>query len=418
MNEDELDEDDNPELQKAKLKMIQDEFADELKKKTEKLRPRLLGLIWQNNDGTQPSDCSNGIWNLLQARSFMFNGPCINLTPQTNDAADNSGDEGDGGGKNNSKRSLKISEKEVPELIRLINGNEFNIKFLIREFLAHIKNNTSSTRDFSIKSIRDKIRELASYTKCPEEGLMFKKTCWYVPIETRKRYDLGDLTFPNIWQYTLTPPRPIESLAAVEKEKQKLIEIEIEKEKLKERIKRDYRQYSDDDDDNDDVLCLSDSNSCGISESVTSESVKQASAKPSNFNIAKFIRVLTDEEKKKQFGSLTLRRPSSDQLDPLSTNSLPSSPLVTESNSVDGKNSNNKQLKMQAVVKKRVQLSASIPYGQESSPKLKNTLVTQFLNNQPRKRKASVDESSNIRTRPNDGAKKRFVSPDIVIIDE
>lgn len=60
-NEDESDFND-PENLKFKLKLAQNEFDDERKKKTQKLKPRLIGLIWQNSDGQKPDNCSNGVW--------------------------------------------------------------------------------------------------------------------------------------------------------------------------------------------------------------------------------------------------------------------------------------------------------------------------------------------------------------------
>lgn len=409
MNEDELDEDNNPEIQKAKLKLIQDEFADELKKKTEKLRPRLLGLIWQNSDGSQPSDCSNGIWSLLQTRAFMFSGPCVNLAPKATDAADNSSDDSEGAGKVSAVRRLKITEKEVPDLIRLINGNQNNCNFLIKEFRAHIAKNAPTAREFSIASIRYKIKELAAWKVCPEEGPMHKKMCWYVPVETRKRYDLGDLRFPNAWQYTLTPRRVFDSGDQVEKEKEAEAEREKAKEAARERMKREYRRNSD----SDDVLCLSDSNSCGLSESITSETVKQASAKSANFNIAKYIRVLTEEEKKKQFGSLTLRSPSCEQFDSTVGASQSDSPASANGN---GKKSKGKTA--QPTDKKRVQLLMSVPCGQEVPPKLKSTLVTQFLNNNPRKRKASSDGPSTSVASGSGSAKKKPIASEVIVLDD
>lgn len=410
MREDELDDDDedtNPEAQKAKLKFIQDEFADEMKKKTEKLKPRILGLIWQNADGTKPNDCSNGIWNLFQTHAFMLNGSCVSVTPSpSKTAAGDSSDESENGQKN-SVRRLKIGEREVPDLIRLVNGNINNCNFLIKEFRAFIAKNQAKAREYSIASIRGKIKELAQYKLCPEEGPMHKKMCWYVPIETRERYGLDNLKLPNSWQYTLTPRRTMDF---VEQPKES-----DNKEKEKERVKpsKENRRRLTVDIDSDDVLCLSDSNSCGLSESVTSETVKQASTKSANFNIAKFIRPLSAEEKRKQFGSLTLRRQSSEQ------SSQGDSSAATEQNETKKPTRKKTESIAEPLEKKRAQLLVSVPCGTEVSPKLKNTLVTQFLNNNPRKRKASgdVEPTESSTTAACSSNKRTAKDRDVILID-
>ena len=70
--EDADDDDDNrPETQKAKLKIRQQEFAAEMKKKTEKIKPRLIGCIWMNGDEDENGctmekkfHCSDIIWRI------------------------------------------------------------------------------------------------------------------------------------------------------------------------------------------------------------------------------------------------------------------------------------------------------------------------------------------------------------------
>lgn len=359
-----------------------------MNKKTEKLKPRLIGLIWQNIDGSQPSNCSKGIWDLLQARAFMFVGQSVTVAPPSSDAID-SGSDGDGENKNMSVRRVKITEKEVPDLIQLINGNQNNCNFLIKEFRAFVAKNQTKKREFSIVSIRNKIKELAVWKSCPEEGIMHKKMCWYVPIETRKRYGV-DSTFPNVWNYTLVPKRTFEN---VDKEK--------DKEKEKDEKEREFES---------ELISLNDSNSLGLSETVTSETVKQASMKPASFNIAKFIRVLSEDEKKKQFGSLTLRNASSEQLDDKSPASQAPSNGSKPSSSNVGKVDAGK-----SIVKKRANLLSSVPCGQDISPKLKNSLVTQFLNNNSKKRKASISSFQTSSAEISDGAANE--KADVIVID-
>lgn len=381
--EEELDDESNLETQQAKLKFIQEAFDNEIHRKTEKLKPRVIGLIWQQADRTQPANCSKATWDLLKANSYMMIGESLSMTPP-HTADDNTSGDDDIDTSKNSARRLKITERDVPNLIRLINGNQNNCNFLIKEFRAFSAKTQSQIREFSIKSIKNKIKELAKYGMCPEPGPMHNKMCWYVPLETRQRYALEE-PMPNTWQYTLTPRRaPIDAGNVVGVAGANA--VDAHKDKLKEPAQCDSDADSD-------VIDLSDSNSCGLSESVTSETVKHASSKPANFNIAKFIRVLSEDEKKKQFDSFTLRG-SSSEFEPIAGSSRSQTPPISSGpKKANGKPTTDTQSKPN-VAKKRVRLLASGPCGQDFSPKLKETLVTQF-----------VTQSNNLRKRkwPNDG---------------
>lgn len=396
--EDEMDEESSLETQQAKLKYIQEAFDKEIHKKTHKLKPRVIGLIWQKQDRSQPDTCTKATWDLLRANAFMMVGETLSMAPPTANDENSSGDDDADSAKNATKRKLKISEREVPNLIRLINGNQNNHAFLNQEFRAFIAKTQMPQREYSILSIRKKIKELGVYGICPEEGPMQNKMCWYVPIETRKQYGLGDLTMPNSWEYILTPPRAVidtgNSSAVVndaekdEKEKKG----KSLKDKQKERARRDS------DADSDDVMYLSDSNSCVLSETVTSESVKQASLKPANFNIAKFIKPLSKDEKIKQFGPLTLY-PSNEPDGAGPSQSLP----VT----VEAKKSDTTSKPIP--VKKRVKLLASGPIGQDLS-KSRENILTKFVIQRP----SPADSASVERPKSTETAKP---AADVIVID-
>lgn len=75
-----MDEDNSPETQKAKLKILQQEFAAEMKKKTEKIKPRLIGCVWMNGDedfdgatlSPKKYHCSDVIWKVLKVCYFLI----------------------------------------------------------------------------------------------------------------------------------------------------------------------------------------------------------------------------------------------------------------------------------------------------------------------------------------------------------
>lgn len=379
LQEDDIDYDNNPEDHKVKMQLIQKQFDKEMKKKTQKLKPRVIGLIWQNADGSQPDNCSNGVWNLLNTNAVLLEGACVKIEPPTSNANESMSD--DESTANKSVRRLKITEKEVPDLIRLINGNTYKIDFLTEEFRAFIAKNNPGQREYTTASIKSKIRELAFYQRCPEDGPMHNKKCWYVPIATRKRYNQNDLSFPNEWSYTIPPRRPVQSSD---------LEPQIDENKPE-----PIFEIGDD------------SNSCGLSEALTPETIKQAAMKPNPYNIAKFIRVLSKDEKKKQFDPL--RGPMID---------LTQEPSTSQTDEKKPTKKRNSSAAAAAIgPKKRVNLLLSGPRGQDFSPKTKTTLVTQFLSQNVKKRQTDAKDENPTKTVAGTSSKKKKLNEPVIVID-
>ncbi|XP_063627294.1 chromatin assembly factor 1 subunit A-like [Cydia splendana] len=67
----------SPETQKARLKNLEDEFESEMKKPTEKLKPRLYGLIWETKDGGKPEKCIDALWNYFGKLSMIMDDALI-----------------------------------------------------------------------------------------------------------------------------------------------------------------------------------------------------------------------------------------------------------------------------------------------------------------------------------------------------
>lgn len=80
-----MDEEDmlslTPETQKARLKHLEDEFEIELKKPTEKLKPRLYGLLWEDPSSGKPENCVDALWNYFGKFSMVMNDPTTVLQP-------------------------------------------------------------------------------------------------------------------------------------------------------------------------------------------------------------------------------------------------------------------------------------------------------------------------------------------------
>lgn len=124
-----MDEDDvlslSPESQKARLKHLETEFESEMKKPTEKLKPRMYGLLWETAEGDKPEKCVDSLWNYFKKMSMIMNDPTPLLLPSTepeegekkkvkkkkqNSQAD--GEQKQKSPKSEKKKKLKPDEKE------------------------------------------------------------------------------------------------------------------------------------------------------------------------------------------------------------------------------------------------------------------------------------------------------------------
>jgi chromatin assembly factor 1 subunit A len=203
VDEDERVEDHTPETQKAKLKILQQEFAAEMKKKTEKIKPRLIGCVWVNltNDDGQaqcPDSCAPVIWDILHIRAMVFSSPVQFATDKSETLAEEHTPV-----VKSVQKPIELNEEQTKDLIRLVHGSRSSRKFLANEFNAFCKQNNNNFEGFP--KLQAKIKRLATWQQCPEEGIMHNKLCWYVPLEIREKYHLKELSMPNKWTFVLDP---------------------------------------------------------------------------------------------------------------------------------------------------------------------------------------------------------------------
>lgn len=253
-NEDDLIEDNHPEAQKAKLKILQQEFAAEMKKKTEKIKPRLIGCIWMNGDENEEgrskigdSDtkyhCSDIIWRILKAREMMTSEDGVKLQDNLEPEVAEHDDEVEKTPANKQQVRAKMTDEHVKELIKLVHGNTNSRKYIVREFNAYrLKHfyNESDFQEFSFKSVDEKMLEFSVYKTCPEEGPMFGKKCWLVKPEViQQHYGEEKLNLPNDWNYILQKevkerkPRQIPSADLAKKEEVPVEEVKPEVAEIK-----------------------------------------------------------------------------------------------------------------------------------------------------------------------------------------
>lgn len=265
----------SPEIQKAKLKILQCEFENEMKKNTERLHPRLLGILWQKSDGSKPDSCSDTVWNFLGNRKILCQEEQIFIQPT---AANNYCEADDAKTSDKPKKSRKITEGMIPDLIRLVQGNTNSRGFLAHEFQIFISKSLGQSQSpdkegepkispvpVSKMSIAKKIKDISKWMSCPEEGPMLGKMCWFITKEVRDQFKV-EMELPNQWSYALTPKRKSEV--------------------TKKEIPKTPQQSK-------------------VNPELVKSSVKEPAAekKEGAFDITKFTKKLTQEERNKQFVS-------------------------------------------------------------------------------------------------------------------
>ncbi|XP_054707747.1 LOW QUALITY PROTEIN: chromatin assembly factor 1 subunit A-like [Uloborus diversus] len=229
-NEDDEDEETNdPEKKKALLKIKLQEFEMERKQKTTELKPVILGCFFAHDDSFQDS----GLYKLLQAyeAQFILEGsiptsftiqkvkPKSDTSPSTSDSA------------NAVKKKIQyVPEKAMPDLIRLVHGNPKNRSFLVQEFQnfwaeqngdsinerittipptteaekvgeTPSENCVTDLNQISKRQLSLTIKKISAYGKCPDAS--YKKFCWWVHDDVRKKYGLTDVPVPNQWNYSV-----------------------------------------------------------------------------------------------------------------------------------------------------------------------------------------------------------------------
>lgn len=174
LSDDEIDDEEDkklsPESHKAKLKLLKNEFDEEMKSKTQKIKPRVLGLYWMNNNAEKIDDL---IHKHLQPFSIITNCPILIPKRKKFQVEKNT--------KNN------FDSKLIPEFIKFVHLNQSKQKQIANDFISYITTKDSNA-DLSKRAVLKKLKNLASWTKCPE-GALSGKQCWYVHAEIRKKYE-------------------------------------------------------------------------------------------------------------------------------------------------------------------------------------------------------------------------------------
>lgn len=210
-NDDEFEDGNTREAQKAKLQVLQQEFAQEMKKQTKKIKPRLLGPVWLDENGNKSQLCPAVFTQTIE----MYG--CWQLQPLTLEPPPEAAGEDDLADEpvKIKPSTLQLDEKLLQQLVRLIHGNSNSKVFLISEYLEYLKLQLPQDATVLLPSkslLREKFDEMAVWkavelptgdvkkSKKPK-----KRLCWLVNADTLHKYQLDELTVQNQWDYTLTP---------------------------------------------------------------------------------------------------------------------------------------------------------------------------------------------------------------------
>ena len=216
--EEEKDEDEvfDPEAAKHKLKLREQEFEAEQKKKTKELKPRLWGCFWEEADldtaASQLVRVLTGFSGIIDGNN---NGPietgfskvdCDDDANEINEKLGEDMDSPDASAKKKGKKPRPFLEEALPDLVRLVHRNPNSKNFLVKEFQKfwQSKNTgdeeeevgTNLVSSISNRALVNKILEVAVWTRA---GML-----WIVKDEVLERLGVK-ADAPNEWKYLLEP---------------------------------------------------------------------------------------------------------------------------------------------------------------------------------------------------------------------
>ncbi|XP_050522145.1 chromatin assembly factor 1 subunit A-B-like isoform X2 [Daktulosphaira vitifoliae] len=152
-------DDTTEEAQQEKLKMLGKEFEAEIKKKTERIKPRLVGCVWIPNNVTNPENVSKSVADtLLKYRSVWGDEePIITRAPIVEDSPKHLNTSSE------VKKKMLLPDSIIPNLIKHVHGNSIGLKLLANQFMEELsKTQTDIDENFiSIPIIRRSIKEIA-----------------------------------------------------------------------------------------------------------------------------------------------------------------------------------------------------------------------------------------------------------------
>lgn len=176
LSDDEVDEEEkvkfSPESHKAKLKLLKNEFDEEMKSKTLKIKPRIIGCIWY--DKAQRA-VEEAIDKYLQPLSIICNGP-VEFKKRSDPSF-------------HAHKTHKLLPREcVPMFLKFLHGNRNKRKVIAAEFAAFLKKRGVNVKQ---SSLFRQAKEMSAWEKSKNN-----KMCWVVSEDVMKEFNVN-LTLPN-----------------------------------------------------------------------------------------------------------------------------------------------------------------------------------------------------------------------------
>lgn len=182
LSDDEVDDEEyaklSPESQKQKLKLLKDAFDQDIKSKTQKIKPRSIGCIWYNKNG---NNVDAAIISYLHPLNIIVNGRIEIKKREQND--------------NTVKK--KRTPKPLPEdvmgiLAKFVHGNTNKRGKLVTQFLNHIQTNNMGV-DLTKMNVSKQVSHIAKWTWNVEN----KTYNWIIDEELANKYNI-DYVLPTV----------------------------------------------------------------------------------------------------------------------------------------------------------------------------------------------------------------------------
>lgn len=184
LSEDEIDDEENarlsPESFKQKLKLLKDEFDEDMKSKTRKLKPRFVGCFWVNAKGDNKED---PVYMYLQPFASLIQGPLeIKKRLDTLTSPDE---------KKKSKKCVETLPNELaPQFLKIIHYSVNKKSVLMEEFLTLISNNHEKL-NISKRCLNRFLKSSATFGKHGTSSTGKKTMCWKVNDDAMQKYNLS-----------------------------------------------------------------------------------------------------------------------------------------------------------------------------------------------------------------------------------
>ncbi|KAF5270382.1 hypothetical protein FQR65_LT05570 [Abscondita terminalis] len=184
LSDDEVDDVDNvtPEAHKAKLKLLKREFDEQMRSKTAKIKPRVIGCIWYNKDG---NNVDEAIDSFLKPLSIISNGP-ITIKKRSKFSAPFIL-------RRSFNRGKELESELVPGFLKFVHGSMRSSKALIIDFLSSLEKQNINA-EVTRTSLSKDLRKFASWTREPDGDL---KKRWLVHKNVKEEYNVDLPCFKN-----------------------------------------------------------------------------------------------------------------------------------------------------------------------------------------------------------------------------